>query len=127
MKRTAADMNNNNNNNNNGVGHHVPRHAQQTMAYEVEQPPTPVVTTHTHSSPASITVNKNLHDRDLKGKTLEEGGKAEDWGSSAYGYCWENHPKGPRIGPQSSLEAGLHKHFVVEKRIFLLGQRAPRF
>ena len=71
-------MNNNNNNNNNGVGHHLPRHAQQTMPYEVEQPPTPVVTTHTHSSPASITVNENLHDRDLKGKTLEEGGKAEE-------------------------------------------------
>ena len=45
------------------------------MPREVKQPPTPVVTTLTHSSPTSITVNTNEPDGNLKERTLEEGGK----------------------------------------------------
>eukprot|EP00956_Cyclotella_meneghiniana_P012464 scaffold17722_cov44-Cyclotella_meneghiniana.AAC.1 len=62
------------NNNNIGTDHHQSRHTQQRKPREAKQ----VLQTCRHSPPTSITLNENLHDRDLKGRTPEEGGKTEE-------------------------------------------------
>jgi len=60
----------NNNNNNIGTDHHQSRHTQQQTPREAEQ----VLQTCRHSPPHSINVNKYVYDKNLKGRTPEEGG-----------------------------------------------------
>jgi len=67
-------MTNNNNNNNIGTDHHQSRHTQQQTPREAEQ----VLQTCRHSPPHSINVNKYVYDKNLKGRTPEEGGKTEE-------------------------------------------------
>eukprot|EP00956_Cyclotella_meneghiniana_P008754 scaffold11976_cov22-Cyclotella_meneghiniana.AAC.1 len=71
-REPAADMNINiinQHNNNFGVDHHQSRHTQQRKPREANQ----VLQTCRHSPPTSKTVNDNVYDKNLKGRTIGVG------------------------------------------------------